>query len=283
MKLTGWILFSIMVFLWALNWSMMKIGLGIASPFTFVLHRYLFSIPALVMLVFMLKTPMPKERRILGKVAVAGLLNLGSILMVNIGLSSYSSGISSVITYSHPLITFCFAILFLKEAKSTVRLFGTIVGFIGVLVLFFEANMFINSISVGFLFIGAFFWSANTIYCKKILNNINAVFLNTFQTIVGVPFLVLFSFGIEKPLLPITLEYGLIVLYGGVGAIAISSTIWYYLLRREDATILSTSSFIVPVMALVFGELLLGEIFDAKTLIGCFLVLIGIYLVNRRS
>jgi len=61
---------------------------------------------------------------------------------------------------------------------------------------------------------------------------------------------------------------------------SVTYVIWLMLLRSEDATILAGSSFLVPLTALFFGSILLGESIDAQSVLGSALVLVGVYLVN---
>ncbi|MEM2094811.1 MAG: EamA family transporter, partial [Candidatus Bathyarchaeia archaeon] len=53
-----------------------------------------------------------------------------------------------------------------------------------------------------------------------------------------------------------------------------------FLLSKEDATVLSGSSLIVPLLALLIGWRVLGESVGAQSLLGATLTLCGVYLVN---
>jgi len=71
------------------------------------------------------------------------------------------------------------------------------------------------------------------------------------------------------------------LLYSDIGASGIGMTIWLFLLKDEEATSLSSSSLIVPVIALFSGWLVLGEEPSLKSLAGSTPVLAGTYLVSR--
>jgi len=284
LRLRSWLLFLTMVMLWAFNWSVMKRGLAVAPPFTFVFHRFLLSLGSLLVLLLFLRPPMPKERGMLGRILVLSLLNVGSFAATNIGLTSQSSGIGAVLTYTQPLMVFGLAAAFLNEETSKLRLAGTVLGFLGVSVLFVEnGSSFTLSLPAMILILGALFWAANTVYYKRFLSHVDPVLLNVLQMAIGLPFLGVLSLALENPSVPLSATYVAIVLYAGVGASAIGTTLWLLLLREEDASALAGSSFIVPIMALAFGWHLLGETLDVRSLIGAMLVLVGIYLVNRRG
>jgi drug/metabolite transporter (DMT)-like permease len=74
----------------------------------------------------------------------------------------------------------------------------------------------------------------------------------------------------------------LTTLYSSIGGLALGSTIWRFLLREEEATVLSGSSFIIPVVALIFGWQLLGETVHIESAFGSALVLGGLCLVNLK-
>ena len=77
--------------------------------------------------------------------------------------------------------------------------------------------------------------------------------------------------------------YLFMVLYTAIGSAFIGWTIWLFLLRKEDATVVSGSSFIVPLVALFSGWLFLGETIAIESILGSVLVLSGVFLVNRKS
>ena len=80
---------------------------------------------------------------------------------------------------------------------------------------------------------------------------------------------------------PYSPAYLPIILYASIGASSVGLTLWIFLLREEEATVLSSSSFIIPLVALFFGWLLLGESLDVKSLFGAALIMAGVYLVNK--
>jgi len=70
--------------------------------------------------------------------------------------------------------------------------------------------------------------------------------------------------------------------YNAVGASTIAWTIWIYLIKEEETTTVSGSSLLVPMVALISGWILLEEIVELKSVIGFVLILIGVFLVNRK-
>ena len=57
----------------------------------------------------------------------------------------------------------------------------------------------------------------------------------------------------------------------------------YQIITSEGATVASTVTYLVPVVAIVLGVLVLGESITAITLAGIALVLVGVALSRRQA
>lgn len=282
-RLRNWLLFMLVVLLWSLNWIVMKSGVRIVGPLNFLMQRFLFASLALFPFLIYLRDKIPRDRNTWLNLLLLSVINATGMISTNIGLVYEESGISAVLTYTQPLFVFCLAVPFLKEEMSVGRLLGTIIGFFGVTVLYFGRNLSLATISyaVSFLLLGAFIWAATTIYYKKFLIDVNPVVTNQMQFMVGVIILSILSAAFEGFSLHMTGTYIFIVLYASICASAIAFCLWIFLLQEEEATVVSASSLIVPMVALIFGWLFLQETIELKSLLGFSLILTGVYLVNK--
>ena len=282
-RLRNWLLFLIVVLIWSSNWSVMKSGLGYAEPLTFVFHRFLFSSLSLLPAVIFMRRRIPTNREDLFRLLLLSIINAFGILSTNIGLASEKSGLSAVVTYTQPLFVFCMAVPFLNEKARVYKILGILIGFAGVVAISAREDTLLNSItsSILFLLLGAFLWAVSTVYYKKFLSRVEPVIVNVFQLSFGAILLGLITASSGELSLPASTNYLLTVLYASIGASAIAFTLWIHLLREEEATVLSSSSLVVPMVALFFGWLLLGETVDLQSIIGAILVISGVYLVNK--
>ena len=131
--------------------------------------------------------------------------------------------------------------------------------------------------------LSAFLWAVAIVYYKKRLSHVDSLVASFFQWSVGVLPLAALSLATNSFTLPRETTYWWTVLYGSVGSLAVGSTVWLFILREEEATVLSSSGFIVPVIALLFGWQILGEIIRTESILGSALILAGVYLVNVKS
>jgi len=282
-NLRNWLLFMVVVLLWSSNWVVMKSGLQVVTPLNFVMQRFLFSSLALSPFLIYLREEIPRNRDTWLKLMLFSVFNAIGILSTNIGLVYEKSGVSAVLTYTQPLFVFCLAVLFLKEKVDSRRLLGVTVGFFGVAVLYLGRNLPLATISypVLFLFLGAFFWAVSTVYYKRTLSHVNPIITNVIQFTVSTILLSVLTVAFEGFSFSMTVTYVFIVLYMSVCASAMAFTIWIFLIKEEEATVVSASSFIIPLFALIFGWVFLQETIELESIVGSILILTGVHLVNK--
>jgi drug/metabolite transporter (DMT)-like permease len=282
LKLRNWLLFAFLVFLWGSNWSASKVGLGFTSPTTFVLHRFIAAAIAFSPVILVLRKKIPRDRDTLRKLLIYSLIYVSQIVLIQVGLLEESSGMSSVLTFTQPLFVFCLAIAFLREKVTAVKCLGVIVGFAGVAVLLLGKTGSLTLGSSLMLILGGFLWAVTIVYYKKFLILVDPFVATFFQLSIGVlPLVVIGLFNNSFVLLGETV-YLVIIFYSSVGSLIIGAAVWFLLLREEEATVLSGSSFLIPLVAMLFGWQLLGETIYTQSLFGAVIVLVGVCLVNFR-
>jgi len=263
----------------------MKSALNFVPPITFVLHQFAFSAFSMSHVPLLLRKKIPRDSGTLTRLLFLCLVSVSGIVATNMGLKYESSGIGAVLTYTQPLFVFCLAAPFLKEEVSAIKLLGAVLGFIGVAVLFLGKLGSFTPFSYSFplLILGAFFWALTVVYYKGALSRVNPVVFNFFRVCIGclpLAALSLLTFSFAFPMKDLYLG---LLLYSSLGSVTVGFTIWTYLLKEEDATVLSASSFIVPIFALLFGWQLLGEDIGLTSVLGSGIILTGISLVNHKG
>ena len=122
------------VAVWGIGYLATKIGLQYAAPFTFLSLRFAFGLLCLLPIVLLWKPDWPKTRAEWGHLAVAGLL----MHAVQLGGSHYaqylgmSAGVTAIIISSQPLVTAVFLAWILKERIHAGQWIGVFVGLLGV-------------------------------------------------------------------------------------------------------------------------------------------------------
>ena len=262
----------------------MKVGLRFVSPLNLVMQRFLFASIALLPVLLLKRKRAPKDHWTWTKLVLLALISAVGVTSTNIGLLYEFSGLSSMLTYTQPLFVFCLAIPFLGEKATIIKVLGIILGFLGVVALYVERSFsMVLSNSILFLILGAFLWAVSIIYYKKTLSYVDPTIVNIVQFPIGTFFLLAATLILGELTFNMNLTYMLSIFYISVFGSAIGFTIWLFLIREEEAIIVSASSLIIPAMALFFGWLFLGETFGLLSLLGVILIFTGIYLVNKRT
>jgi drug/metabolite transporter (DMT)-like permease len=249
-----------------------------------VFQRYFLSVIALSPLLFLTSKSIPRDKATIAELCLLGSINAASTILLTVALVKETSGISAVLTYTQPLFVFCLSALLLRDELQSNRLVGAIIGFCGVLVLSLTKSGFfeILPVSVLLLLMGAFLWAIAIVYYKKRLSHVDPVIATIFQLLIGSLGLVPLIADSEGFFMPLTVTYILLILFLSVVCTALGFALWVYLIREEDVTVLSSSSFSIPVVALILAWLFLGEGLGYLTYVGIVMILFGIYLVNIR-
>jgi drug/metabolite transporter (DMT)-like permease len=193
-----------------------------------------------------------------------------------------TSNILAILNATTAFNTMMIAYIWIGENVTIKQLFGLIVGFIGVFILVNPQNSSTTLISSLSALLAAFFYSFSTVYIQK--NSVNA------NKMVLIGWSIIFSAVI---MLPVTVFY---LPDAMPSAAAISSAIWLgaistglgfigyvRLIDKIGAVKTSTVAYFLPVFGIIWGAIFLDEAITSTIIIGCFIVLIGIYLSNSNK
>jgi drug/metabolite transporter (DMT)-like permease len=231
-------------------------------------------------LFLILRKKLPRDIGTFAKLTIYCLIYVSINTAQVVGLVQGSSGVGAVITYTQPLFVLCLAAPFLKEKITANKVLGAAVGFTGVTVLFLNKT---GSFTIGsglILFLSAFLWAVSVIYYKRLLGHVDpfvAVFL---QLALGSAVFMALDLGMNSLTFPTNTQYVAIVLYSSAGGFALGNILWLHLLKDEEATTLSSSTLLVPAVALLLGWIFLKENFNFESFLGSALTLGGVCLAN---
>lgn len=192
--------------------------------------------------------------------------------------------ISVIVVNSAPLWVFVFSVLILNEKVSRYQVLGLFLGFVGLafIALATESGQFSATFYEGLVLalIGSLMYAIYIIIGRRMrtehmVPNIPFVFfVNLFCTI----FLLLFAIFIRVSVLSFPINEILLFAALAIGPSLLGHTLLMYALKHVSAQTVSLSAIGEAVGASLFGWLLLTEEIPFTTLIGGFLVLMGIYL-----
>lgn len=260
----------------------MKSMLTYVTPLNLALARCALSTVGLSLLLILVRGKIRRDEVPPLRLFILGTVNALSVGSTSMGLVHATSGMGALLTYTQPLFVFCLSALFLRSEAKAGRLLGALLGFSGVVVLSIgkSGELGVFAYSELLLLIGAVLWAVAVVYYKTALSHVDPVLTNTLQQAVGVVVLAPLA-SLEGLRFPFVAPYMLMLFFSAVLATCVGQSVWLHLIREEDVTVLSSSSFLIPVVAMFLGWLVLGENVEAESILGMGLILAGVYLVNK--
>ncbi|WP_141336225.1 DMT family transporter [Paenibacillus sp. tmac-D7] len=281
------VLYSVLLILiWGTAFSVIKIGLEYVPPILFSGIRTILG--GLFLLAIALNRGGKADFRKNGKIfGISAFFNV----VLFIGLQTFAvayltSGLAAVLIYLQPIIVGILAKYWLKESLSPLKLAGLMLGFLGVIVISM-AGISNGEISVTGICMGlasACAWAIGTVYLKNVQDTVDIPWLLAAQfTFGGLVLIVAGLFFENWSAIEWTISFGVSLLYTSVIGIMVSWMLWLKLIHSGDATVASAYTFGVPLVSIAAGILYLDEKISFTLFLGSALIVVGIYLVNRRK
>lgn len=287
MKVLVWL---ILCLIWGTTWLFIKVGLKDLPPVTFAYLRFTLAALILFFVIRLQGKKLPSTASDWKLLAVTGVLQFS----INYSLVFWSelyitSGLAAVLQATIPVFGLVLAKLHLPEERLTLmKVAALTVGILGVGVIFYDQLRLENYMafagSVGIV-VGAYAAAHASILTKAKGSGMDPESLVFGQMICGL--LPLFVLGLAKEGNPFRFHYG----FGAVSSVLFLSLVgtiaafwlYYWLLRRVESTKAMTIALVTPLIAVLFGNIFLGESFNPRVLLGGALILSGVGLIVLRK
>ena len=190
-----------------------------------------------------------------------------------------------------PIITLILAHFFTKDDKfNTIKLISVIIGLIGTLFIidfktFFilTEGSYISFVAKVAVIVAALGYMISNIIAYNKLKNVNTITITTFATlfgaIVSIPFMLYFELADPSS---INFSSFISLIYLGLFPTAIAFQFRYYITKKYGPTFLSYVAYLIPVFAIFWGYLILGEKVALSSILGILLVLSGVYVGQKK-
>jgi len=284
--------FLLLCLVWGSTWLAIKIGLESVPPFYGIAFRFSLAAAVLYGIMRIRHMEIPRDRESWNLFAAVGILSLGfPFSLIYWSEQFLSSGLTSVLFAVFPFVVAIFSHFFLPdEPLDAFKIVGIVVGFIGIVVIFFRgsaengASGAISLLAMGGVVVSTILQASSVMIVKRKGKAMNPVTLNFGGMLVGSLTVALLAISFER-ISDIHLNakaVGSIVYLGTFGSV-LTFVVYYWLLKRLEAVYLSFLTFITPIVAVFLGTIILGETLDPNTFSGAGLVLVGIAIANGKS
>ncbi|MEW6505322.1 MAG: DMT family transporter [Chloroflexota bacterium] len=283
------ILFAVAV--WGGSFIATKIALRDAAPVTIVWTRFGIGVLILGLTVGVRGAFRRPGLRDLAYFALLGGLGITfHQWLQSTGLITAQATTTAWIVASTPVFMALLGWLFLRESLGWVRMFGILLAAAGVLLVVSRGDW--RALSVGqfgtpgdlLILISAPNWAVFSTLSRDGLRRYPAALMMFF--VMGFGWLFSSVFFLNGPGLPdlsrLTLDGWAAVLFLGIACSGLAYIFWYDALQALPSAQVGVFLYLEPLVTVAVAGLMLGEALTPATLVGGFIILLGVWLVNRR-
>jgi len=280
------------VLLWSTVFPLSKLLLEVVPPTSLAAIR--FSIGGLVLLcyatyAFSWRETLCSLRRFFGEYLLLGFIGIfGNNMLQNLGLALTSASSAALLGTVDPIFTTILSAVFLRESFTRLKSIGLILAFFGV-VLVTTNGQWLDNWGKGLgnlLIVGAAMgYSVYTILSKKILSREEPPIVVAWATTIGALLLIAAAFIIDGGQQPEALNTWHIaaLAYLSIVPTSVAVVAYFYLLQRIQASQAAVTLFLIPVLAVLWSMLLLGETLSWAMILGGGFIIWGVWMTLSRG
>ena len=281
--------YTLICIIWGSTWLAIRIGLDSLSPIISGGLRFLFASLFIFILTKINGIKLQKDPGSIRLYWITGFFSF----VVPFGLVYWAeqfipSGLASIVFAVMPFGVILFTWFFLRETKISMnQVTGVVLGFAGIVIIFSDSltfdfsNYFLGILAV---LLSATMQAGIAVLIKKEGQHLHPLSMNLVPLIIAGIVMTVWGLIFENPS---TWNFniksvGSIIYLAFFGTVVTFST-YYWLLKRINIVVLSLTSFITPIVAVMLGWIVLNEKLSFQAIIGSSLVLIGILFANFRQ
>ena len=273
--------------IWGSAFFNIKIATYSYEPITLALVRVVFASIPLLILCKLKNIKIEAFSKRWKMYALIGMTNIAiPFVLIAIGTSKINSYLAAILMSTTPLSGSILAHFFIEDEKlSFPKTLGVVIGFSGIVLLFFD-KVIINSENYVYALItilGSTFYCIGGLLTLRLKDKKNEN-VTTSTTIWSIIFLLPFSLIIESPWESSpTLESTLSLLYLGVIATGLAWLIRFRILTVNGLVFQTQVAYLIPIFGIFFGYFLMDEIITWRVLVSLVIILTGIYIFKKNN
>ena len=194
-----------------------------------------------------------------------------------------TAGFTAIVNATSPLFGAIIAWVWLADRLNRNQVAGLLIGFLGVIVLVWDQISFRfdgASLAIPAAILASFLYGFAANFTKRYLLKANALTVATGSqistTLVLLPMAVFLW-----PEEPVSFWAWMSAIILGIGGTGIAYILYFGLITRIGPTQAISVTFLVPLFAVLWGGLLIGEKLTHHMVAGCLIILVGTALVTR--
>ena len=285
---TNWFLLILLSAIWGGAFTLNKMALDSFTPEVIVAGRLISGSLFLVVLIYFLYKRFSINFSQINYYLFMSLVGIViPFIAIITGQKNIDSAMAGILMATMPISTILLSHIFLEDEKMNKKKFiGFIISFIGVFILIYRDDLFINnSISKTLesqllVILGATLYAFAAIYGKK-YKMTDPLSASTGTILFATFFMTIYLIFLDqsKPSYSLLLlDVNILLL--GIVCTAIATIIYFQILQTEGASFISMMNFLIPLWAILFGIIILNDQFSWNYIFGLLIILFGIKLAN---
>lgn len=288
------IIFLTLAFMWSLSFIFYRIGVPEFGSLSFASLRVVLA--GLTMLIFLLIDP--KNRQGIIKnwkfLALVGLFSTAlPFTLFAFAAQSVNAGVLAVLNASVPMLSGVIASLFFNDKLSRKQLLGLMIGIVGVVILMSEhfVTIFASGASSGESgSLGAQLWpmlialfacvgyAVGANITRNYLEHLSPISITAGSLVIASLVMLPITFYSFPYGQSISVKAWVSVICIGVLSTAIALIFMNQLIKSIGPVRATSITLVIPIFAIIFGYILLGESLDIFAIVGSIVILFGTYL-----
>jgi len=272
--------------IWGSSFFNIKIATQSFEPYTLALIRVIFASIFLIIFSSFYKIKINAFSKDWKIYALVGLCNIAiPFSLIAVGTNKVDSYLAAILMSTTPLTGSILAHIFTKDEKITFfKSIGIILGFIGVLLLFFD-KLVLNEDNYFFaliILVGSTFYSIAGILILKKMKNSGNLNVTTSTMIWALIFLSPIAFIFERPFNSNpSLDSVLSLIYLGSVATGFAWWLRFKILMKNGLVFQTQVAYLIPIFGVIFGVLVLNEQITWKVFASLVIIMLSIYIVKK--
>ena len=280
------LLLILLAAIWGSAFFNIKIATYTYDPITLVFVRVFFALIALGFYCAYRNVKILAFSKDWKLYALVGLTNITiPFLLIAYGTNMVDSYLSAILMSTTPLSGTLLAHFFISNEKLNIfKLTGVIIGFLGVVFLFFDKLVISDSnifYAIVILF-GSTFYVIGGILTLKFLKNEGNENVSTSTILWSLIFLFPFCL-YQQPWINLnpSLESTIALIYLGVFPTGVAWMLRFHILTKVGMVFQTQVAYLIPIFGVIFGYIIMGEHITWKVLVSLIIIISGIYIVKR--
>lgn len=249
-----------------------------------------FTLAGLLVIIFMSfvkrRFLVPRSMKTFGRISLLSCFQtILQYILFYIGLAHTNGVKGSIIEASNVFIAiFVASLIFKQEKLTTKKLIGSLIGFIGVVIINLKGLTFDLNIGDMCVFMSTFAYAVSSVLLKRYSTEEDTVMMSGYQFLFGGIIMTLIGLLLGGKLTVFTTQ-GIVLLVYLAFISAMAYSLWAILLTYNPISKVAVMGFLNPVFGVILSAIILneGDIINLRSIVALILVCVGICVVYMKE